>query len=87
MLRLHGVGFKSFCHAGVAAFQLGYSHFLIKKIPKNGLARTHKQVVAVFSARGNLVHEIQQLRVPNSFTRRGVYPVNNVPSVKEGKKR
>jgi ribosomal protein L6P/L9E len=87
ILRLHGVGFKSFCNAGVAAFQLGYSHFLVRKLPKEGSARTHKQVIALFSSRGNLVHSVQQLRVPNSFTRRGVYPLNNVPTVKEGKKR
>jgi len=87
VLRLHGVGFKSFCHNGVAAFQLGYSHFVVRRLPLGSTARTHKQVIALFSPKGNLVYSVQQLRVPNSFTRRGVYPSNEIPRTKEGKKR
>jgi hypothetical protein len=88
VLRLHGVGFKSFCHSGIAAFQLGYSHFIVRSLPVGSAARTHKQVIALFSPRGNLVYSVQQLRVPNSFTRRGIYPTNEQPpATKEGKKR
>lgn len=87
ILKLHGVGFKSFCHNGVTAFQLGYSHFLVRRLPRGANARTHKQVVAVFAPRGNFTYQIQQLRVPNPFTSRGVYLLHRPPTTKEGKKR
>jgi len=91
IVKMHGVGFKAHVQEGWVLLGLGYSHFLGRRLPRGGRLRTQRQSLAVeVFARGGPAGFVQQLvalRPANPFTRRGVYPADKVPTIKEGKKR
>ena len=86
VLKLNGVGFKSFLHAGVLVCGLGYSHYLGLFLPVGEYLRSRRGVVAV--PRGVTSARTENLRYPDPYKGRGVYSlISGTPSTKPGKRR
>ena len=87
MLKLSGVGFKSFVTPGGGVFGLGYSHYVGLVTPRGVQLRPGRGHLAVGPTRGDLTGRIRRLRTPDVYKSRGIYPVGEVPPRKEGKRR
>lgn len=87
VLKLNGVGFKSFVVGSNLVTQLGYSHYLVTWLPLGSTVRSHKQGLAVVSPAGNLANRVQNLRQPDPYKARGIYRADSKPTLKEGKRR
>lgn len=89
-LQLSGVGFKSFTTKHRSLVQIGYSHYLLLRRLEGDLVRAKRQNMLVHpgdSGRSNLSYRFQQMKQPDPYKARGIYPVNNAPKLKPGKRR
>jgi ribosomal protein L6P/L9E len=80
VVRLNGVGFKSFRRADWLVFQLGYSHYVAARV--TGLGRPRRGALAVADPAG-----VTRLRRPDPYKARGAYVDGARPTLKEGKRR
>lgn len=87
VLKLSGVGFKSFVTPRGGVFGLGYSHYVGLATPVGVPVRPGRGHLAVGPSRGDLAGRIRRLRVPDVYKSRGIYPTGEVPRRKEGKRR
>jgi len=85
VLKLNGVGFRSFAARGWLVCQVGYSHYVGVALPRSGGARPGKNGVAVTGPA--VASRVQRLRRPDPYKARGVYPVGVSVFRKEGKRR
>lgn len=83
VLKLSGVGFKSFRRGGWVVFQLGYSHYAALAVG-SALARPRRGALAVA---GDVATQAGRLRRPDPYKARGVYVDGARPPLKEGKRR
>lgn len=87
VLKLSGVGFKSFATPGGLTLGLGYSHYVGVVIPVGRIVRPGRGHLAVGPGRGDLPGRVARLRTPDPYKSRGIYPSGEVPPRKEGKRR
>lgn len=85
VLKLNGVGFRSFTARGWLVCQVGYSHYVAVALPHGGTARPGKNGVAVTGP--GVAARVQRLRRPDPYKARGVYPAGIPLFRKEGKRR
>ena len=87
VLKLSGVGFKSFVTPGGLTLGLGYSHYVGVTLPVGVTLRPGRGHLAVGPHRGDLTGRVCRLRTPDPYKSRGIYPTGEVPPRKEGKRR
>jgi large subunit ribosomal protein L6 len=87
VLKLSGVGFKSFVTPGGLTLGLGYSHYVGVLLPGGVALRPGRGHLAVGPHVGDLTGRIRRLRLPDPYKSRGIYPTGEVPPRKEGKRR
>lgn len=87
VLKLSGVGFRVFNPGGALVWGLGYSHYVGVLLPGGAVARPGKTALAVTTPVGDLLTRVVQLRRPDPYKARGIYPVGQKPPTKEGKRR
>lgn len=85
VLKLNGVGFRSFASRGWLVCQVGYSHYLGLRLPNHGVARPTKAGIAVVGS--GVATRVTALRRPDPYKARGIYSVGCPPRTKEGKRR
>lgn len=85
VLKLNGVGFKSFLHGGVLVCGLGYSHYVGLL---TGVSLRSRRGNIALSGGSALQGRIQDLRRPDPYKGRGIYSVTQgKPPTKPGKRR
>lgn len=84
VLKLHGVGFKSFRRPPWVVLQLGYSHY-VGFHGGSTLVRSRRAALAVGDP--HVAARLESFRRPDPYKARGVYPVGVPPALKPGKRR
>lgn len=87
VLKLNGVGFKSFLHGGWILAGVGYSHYVGLATPTGAALRARRGGIALGGG-GPLGGRVQDLRRPDPYKGRGIYSVTRgKPPTKPGKRR
>lgn len=91
-LSLRGIGFKCYYFDEHSLFfSLGYSHYIIYKLPKDVVVFLKKGRILLYALKkellGSVVVDLKNLRIPDAYKAKGVVESNKMFSLKEGKKR
>ena len=91
-LSLRGIGFKCYYFDNHSLFfSLGYSHYIIYKLPFDVVVFLKKGRILLYTLRkellGSVVNDLKNLRIPDAYKAKGVVESNKMFSLKEGKKR
>lgn len=91
-LSLRGIGFKCYYFDNHSLFfSLGYSHYIIYKLPLDVVVFLKKGRILLYTLRkellGSVVSDLKNLRIPDAYKAKGVVESNKMFSLKEGKKR
>lgn len=91
-LILRGVGFRAyFLNANQILLNLGYSHYLIYKLPTDVIAFIKKGKIFLYSLDrqllGSVVSDLKNLRIADPYKAKGIVENGQMFSIKEGKKR
>lgn len=88
VLKLNGVGFKSFHQGGWLVCGLGYSHYVGLATPSQFSVRSRRGGVALAGGASALAGRVQDLRRPDPYKGRGIYSLTHgKPRTKPGKRR
>lgn len=89
VLKLNGVGFKSFHQSGWLVCGVGYSHYVGLATPGSGhQVRSRRGGVSLGGGLAALAGRVQDLRRPDPYKGRGIYSVTHgKPPTKPGKRR
>lgn len=89
ILKLNGVGFKSFHQQGWLVCGVGYSHYVGLATPVGGQQiRSRRGGIALGGGLTALGSRVQDLRRPDPYKGRGIYSVTHgKPTTKPGKRR
>lgn len=89
-LNLKGIGYRVCKEQDNLIFDLGYSHRIRLRIPKNISIRFNKKTFSLMSANYELLHNfattIRSYRFPDRYKGVGVLYANEIVKFKEGKK-
>jgi len=85
-LVLKGVGFKAFVNKSLLYLQLGYSHYVIVKVPSKLVVKAKKQKIMLIGSE-NFANLIQKIKFPDPYKAVGIqFKLKNY-KMKTGKKR
>jgi large subunit ribosomal protein L6 len=85
-LVLKGVGFKAFVNKSLLYLQLGYSHYIIIKIPQNLVVKAKKQKIMLIGSE-TFANLIQRIKIPDPYKAVGIQVKSKLYKTKVGKKR
>lgn len=91
-LILRGVGFRVyFLNSAQILLNLGYSHYLIYKLPSSVISFIKKGKIFLYSldrqVLGSVVSDLKNLRIADPYKAKGIVENGQMFSIKEGKKR
>jgi ribosomal protein L6P/L9E len=91
LLKLKGVGFRAWVDADKLVLVVGFSHYLLYKIPVDVLLKAKKSKILIFGVDKNRVSEvaaeIQSLRKPDVYKGKGIQYMDRNLILKVGKQR
>ena len=92
VLHLSGVGFKVFSQPGRTALHVGYSHYVVVRTPVAATVRSRRSHMVVHhqpaaGGVGDLPQRVCRVKRPDPYKGRGLYPVDDRPRLKPGKRR
>lgn len=85
-LILKGVGFKAFVNKSFLYLQLGYSHYVIVKVPSSLIVKAKKQKVMLIGS-NSFANLIQKIKLPDPYKAVGIQFKSKSYKTKTGKKR
>lgn len=91
LIRLKGVGFRAWVDGDTLVLVVGFSHYLLYKIPEDVLLKAKKSNILIFgidkSRVSQVAAELQSLRKPDAYKGKGIQYVDRNLILKVGKQR
>jgi large subunit ribosomal protein L6 len=90
-LNLKGINIDAFVNDGFLKFDLGFSHCIIYKIPKNLLVSCHDKKIYIYGINLNeinkIVYKIKTLKPLDSYGHSGIYLRKELLKIKTGRRK